>query len=209
MSKQKIGIMGGTFDPIHIAHLRLAECAYEQFGLDQVLFLPAGDPPHKRNAQVLEENHRANMVKLAIAGNPHFAFSDIEIKRDGFSYTSDTLLWLSRENPDREYYFIVGADSLNYMEEWHNPQDIFDHAIILAANRDRLPEEEIDRQIDFLKKRYGARIEKMDLPNLEISSHMLRNMVANGASIRYYVPEAVGQYIEKYKLYQNGADTHA
>lgn len=204
MKKRRIGIMGGTFDPVHIAHLRLAECAYEQFELDEVLFMPSGDPPHKKNKPVLEDNHRANMVKLAIADNPHFAFSDIEIKRDGFSYTSDTLIRLCNENPDAEYYFIVGADSLNYMEKWHNPQDIFDHSVILAANREELPEEEIDKQIDFLHGLYGGRIEKLTFPNLEISSHMLRALVAEGQSIRYYVPESVRQYIETNNLYQNG-----
>lgn len=204
MKKRRIGIMGGTFDPIHIAHLQLAECAYEQFALEQVLFIPSGDPPHKKDVLVLEENHRANMVKLAIENNPHFAFSDIEIKRGGFSYTSDTLIWLCNEHPDQEYYFIEGADSLNYMEDWHNPQDIFDHAVILSANRDKLPEEVIDKRIDFLKGQYGARIKKLELPNLEISSSMLRELVAKGESIRYYVPESVRQYIEENNLYQNG-----
>lgn len=209
MKKRRIGIMGGTFDPVHIAHLRLAECAYEQFQLDEVLFMPSGEPPHKKDKLVLEDNHRANMVKLAIGDNPHFTFSDIEIKRDGFSYTSDTLIWLCEKNPNAEYYFIVGADSLNYMEKWHNPQDIFDHAVILAANREQLPEEQIDRQIAFLHKQFGGKILKLTLPNLQVSSHMLRELAAEGKSIRYYVPESVRQYIEENNLYQNEVESHA
>lgn len=202
MGIKKVGIMGGTFDPIHIAHLQLAECAYEQYGLDEIRFIPAKYPPHKRDRQVLSESIRASMVKIAIAPNPHFTCSDIELNRVGYSYTSDTLSDLAAMEPNSRFYFIVGADSLNYMEEWHHPEEIFERAVILCANRDELPRERIDGKASFLREKFGADIRLIDLPALDISSHMIRDAVASGRSIRYYVTESVYDYITKHHLYR-------
>lgn len=202
MAKERIGIMGGTFDPIHLAHLQLAQCAMEQFELARVVFIPAGDPPHKRTKHVLTENHRAIMVQKAIEGNPRFQFSSMEMEREGYSYTSDTLSWFGRHCQDKEIFFLVGADSLNYMEQWHEPQVIFDNSCILAADRKQVPGEVLEEKIRFLKERYKARIEKLSLPCLEISSSMIRELVRTGRSIRYYVPEAVYEYIRQNHLYE-------
>ena len=114
--KEKIGILGGTLNPVHLGHLMIAEEALEQFNLDKVLFMPSGCPPHKDIAQIASNEHRKNMVELAIRGNDRFLFSDFEMKREGIIYTSDTLKLLKEENPSSEYYFIMGAKSLLYLE---------------------------------------------------------------------------------------------
>ena len=120
--RKRIGIMGGTFDPIHMGHLILGEKAYEQFSLDQVLFMPAGNPPHKRNrAGRASDEQRVEMVRRAINGNPHFALSLIEMNEEGYTYTYRTLENLKKEHPDTDYYFIIGADSLFSFETWMEP----------------------------------------------------------------------------------------
>ena len=121
--RKKIGIMGGPFDPIHVGHLILGEKAYEQLGLDRVWFMPSGNPPHKRNRKGQASNEqRVSMVKKAIAGNPHFELSLIEMNEDGYTYTYRTLERLKEENPDTDYYFIIGADSLYDFATWKKPE---------------------------------------------------------------------------------------
>ena len=124
-TNRKIGIMGGTFDPIHIGHLILGEAAYEQFGLDEVWFLPAGNPPHKRNrAGQAKDAQRVEMVRRAIASNPHFVLCTKEMKDEGYTYSYRTLEAMRKEHPGTEFYFIIGADSLFYFDEWKNPERI-------------------------------------------------------------------------------------
>lgn len=201
MAGKKIGIMGGTFDPIHIAHLRLAETAYDTFRLDQVIFLPASDPPHKAGRNVTDYAKRAEMVRAAIENNPHFICSDIERMRTGYSYTAETLEWFEQEAPENTYYFIVGADSLFYMQDWYAPEKIFQIATILAATRDEITQEQLQMQIAFLTERYHGKIYPLEYANLDISSHMIRALVEKKRSIRYYVPEQVAKYIYEHRLY--------
>lgn len=203
MKGKKIGIMGGTFDPIHIAHLRLAETAYESFGLDQVIFVPAADPPHKAGRRVTPYAKRAEMVKTAIENNPHFICSDIECMRSGYSYTSETLQWFHQEMPGNTYYFIVGADSLLYMEHWHEPETIFRLSRVLATTRGEISYEELLDKIHYLEERFQAEIYPLEYANLNISSNMIRTLVKAGRSIRYYVPERVAAYIYQKQLYGN------
>ena len=200
-SKKKIGIMGGTFDPIHNAHLALAEAAYEQLGLDYVLFIPACQPPHKHKSGVSSADIRTDMVKLAIESNPHFVFSDIELKRTGKSYTVDTLTELHQMNDNAEYYFIMGADSLFAISSWYKPEEIMQKAIIAAGIRDGKTVEEMNTCIDELKERYNADIRFLKFPDLDISSTDLRGIRADGRSIRYLVPEKVNDYIACKGLY--------
>src|SRR5690554_331928 len=122
---KKIGILGGTFDPIQNAHLVLAECSYEQFDLDRVWFMPSKNPPHKINKYIESKEHRSNMIKLAIEDNPHFEFSDFELMRQGLTYTTDTLLMLNQEYTDVKFYFIIGEDSLFDLENWKKPHLLF------------------------------------------------------------------------------------
>ena len=198
---KKIGIMGGTFSPIHIGHLMIAQRAYEEYHLDQIVFLPNGNPPHKAERQVLDASYRADMVRLAIQSHPQFAFSDIELNNDHFSYTSDTLAYFCSQDPEASYYFIVGADSLDYMYRWHEPQEIFSRATILAAPRANLDQEKMEEKILELEQKFQASIKLLHLPNVAISSEWIRKNVKEGYSIHYYVPNSVENYIKEHGLY--------
>lgn len=199
---KRIGIMGGTFDPIHTGHLILGEKAYEQFQLDQVLFMPAGNPPHKRNrAGLASDKQRVDMVRLAIEGNPHFALSLEEMEVDGYSYTYLTLERLKKQNPHSEYYFIIGADSLFQFDTWMKPERISEQAHILAAGRDDKNRKEMEERIKQLSAYYQGNFSYLSTPNVDVSSHMLRDWIKRGESIRYFVPEAVNEYILKNGLY--------
>lgn len=197
----KIGIMGGTFNPIHMAHLILAQSSLEQLALDKVLFMPSKKPPHKRNEIITEDRHREEMVRLAIQDNPSFELSRVELEREGTTYTADTLQELNSKNPDVTYYFIMGADSLFQMESWWEPALIFKLAHIVAAVRGDETRKELKDQAEYLKAKYGAIIHILKTPYLEIASHELRNMAGEGKSIRYYVPEAVCDYIREHQLF--------
>lgn len=200
-STKKIGIMGGTFDPIHNAHLALAEAACEQLELDFVLFIPACQPPHKEKNNVSPADVRSDMVKLAIEDNPRFVFSDIELKRTGKSYTVDTLNELCKSDSNAEYYFILGADSLFAISQWYKPEEIMSKSIIAVGVRDGKTVEEMNACIDKLTEEFNADIRFLKFPDLDISSHDIRNIKAEARSIRYLVPEKVNNYIIKKHLY--------
>jgi nicotinate (nicotinamide) nucleotide adenylyltransferase len=199
----KIGIMGGTFNPIHYGHLFLAENAYEQAGLDKVLFMPSKNPPHKAKPSLVTEQQRVDMIKLAIDDNPHFEISDLELLREGMTFTADTLEELVQINPDKEYYFIVGADSLFMMQNWYKPQSVFDHCVVLAAGRDHAEEATISKQIELLEHTFGARILYVKMPTIQIASAQIRERLQCCRSVRYYVPDAVEEYISRNHLYIN------
>ncbi|MDO4529968.1 MAG: nicotinate-nucleotide adenylyltransferase, partial [Lachnospiraceae bacterium] len=165
----KIGIMGGTFDPIHYGHLILAETAYDRFGMDKVLIMPAGDPYFKVERGVSADEDREAMTRLAIEGNPHFEFSDLELKREGDTYTVDTLKILKEQYPYDDLYLIVGSDTLFQMEKWYKPQEIFQMATILSSRRN-IPNAELEEQMDYLRSKFGAKIVNLYMPNIDISS---------------------------------------
>lgn len=205
--RRKVGIMGGTFDPIHIGHLILGENAYQQFGLDCVLFMPSGNPPHKRERPGrATTQERVEMVALAIQDNPHFILSLAETHEDGYTYTKETLTRLTSENPDTDYYFIMGADSLFTFESWKEPQGICDLCTILVAVRNDVPTQAMDRQIAHIREKYNSRILTLDTPNIEISSEALRDHIRQQRSLRYYLPYPVADYIREHKLYTQEAD---
>ena len=198
---RKIGIMGGTFDPIHIGHLILGENTYLQFGLDKVIFMPSGNPPHKKDREGGTDQQRMDMVKLAIASNTHFEFSDIEMNEDGYTYTYRTLEKLLKEHPDTEYYFIIGADSLFYFDTWKNPQRIADACTLVVATRNHTSDEMLDKKIEFVKHRFNAKIEKLDTENIDCSSSQIRSWIRAGHTVKYYVPDTVINYIHTYHVY--------
>lgn len=198
--KRKIGIMGGTFDPIHIGHLVLAETAKHMFNLDIVYMMPNGNPEYK-SKQITKAQMRLEMVKLAVSDNCNLAVSDVEVKRTGYTYTFETLQELKKNYPLDEIFFILGADSLFSMDSWKHPELIAQNCKILIANRDRTNKEDLEKHMMYLNDKYGMEIALLDCPCLDISSRMLRRMVANGQSIRYYVPECVRQYIIENQLY--------
>lgn len=199
---KRIGIMGGTFDPIHVGHLILGEKAYEQLKLDKVWFMPSGNPPHKqhRRGRATDEQ-RVAMVERAIAGNPHFTLSLIEMNEDGYSYTYRTLERLQKEHPDTEYYFIVGADSLYTFSSWMEPARICRACTLVAAVRDHVPGESLDLQIEKLRREFHGRFLKLDTLNIDISSELVRQWVKEGKSLRYYVPDDVISYIQENRIY--------
>jgi len=199
---KKIGIMGGTFNPIHYGHLFLAEHAYEQMELDEILFMPSNHPPHKASKDIVSNEHRKTMVALAIKDNPHFTLSTLELEREGTTYTVDTLEILTKEQPEAEFFFIVGADSFFAIPYWKNPERILELCSLVVFERDHVEQDQMLKQLEFLTSTYpGAKIFLLKMPTIQISSKKIRERIAENKSIRYYVPADVQDYIEKHNLY--------
>ena len=201
----KIVILGGTFNPIHHGHLILGQAAKEEFGLDEILVMPTKNPAYKTISGGVSEQNRVDMIKLAIANFPYFKFSDMELKREGTTYTVDTLRALTQKDDDCRYYFIMGADSLYQIGTWKDPDQIFHMANILVATRND-SRSALDAQIDYLEEKYGGKIYHLSSPSIEISSNDIRKRCKNGLSIHFFLPEDVIDYIERNDLYGITAD---
>lgn len=199
---RNVGIMGGTFNPIHNGHLTLAKEALRQFSLDEVLFMPCGKPYMKDEKIVESAQARAEMTELAIQDNHYFVLSTIEIEQTGNTYTYQTLEKLKQENPNTEYYYIVGADSLFYMANWRYPERIFRNCCVISAIRGEKTTADLERQIVFLKDKYNADVRLLHTERMDISSSNIRKKIAMGVSIEGDVPEPVKIYIEKKGLYR-------
>ena len=196
--------MGGTFNPIHYAHLLLAENAREQFGLDRIIFIPSGQPymkVQKEDENVPSGELRYQMVKMAIQENPYFTCSRIEIDRPGKTYPVDTLQELQKMYPGDELFFIMGADSLLSMESWYQFEDIFQMAAILVAVRDDTDEKKLTDVITRMKSKYLADIRMVMTGRMDISSTMIREKIKTGKSVRYLLPEDCVEYICLKNLY--------
>lgn len=201
---KRIGISGGTFDPIHYGHLITAEQVREKFSLDKVLFIPSGNPPHKDSQVVTGANHRFNMVCSAIEGNPYFEVSRVEIDRPGKTYTVDTLEQLKNlMGSQSTLFFIIGADVVADLLTWKEPRKVFGLCEFIAVFRPGYHKEDFYKQIDFLKLEYGAKINITEVPMIEISSTQIRERVKNGLSIRYMTHYGVERYINEHRLYLN------
>jgi nicotinate-nucleotide adenylyltransferase len=211
----KIGILGGTFNPIHNAHLRIAEEARDMFGLDRVIFIPAATPPHKPLVGELSFASRLEMVRLAVAENPHFEVSDMEGLRGGRSYSIDTLRALHIDYPEDELFFIVGADSFNDISTWREYAAIFSLCNVVCVQRPgstvsslakalpvaMAPQFCYDSAAKRLTHSSGHCVYALDGVLLDISSSHIRQLVRGGRSIRYLVPDAVDRYIKQQRLY--------
>ena len=197
-SGKRIGIMGGTFNPIHNGHLLLAMKAQEQVLLDKVLFMPSGNSYMKTN--VLETQKRVDMVALAVEHYPDFELSLTEAQKSGNTYTFETLQFLKAANPNTQYYFIIGADILFQIEQWRNPDQIFQMAVLVCAVRDDYDFEAIQEKGSVLAAS-GADIIYLNMPRLDISSTDIRTKVKSGQSISDLVPPAVAHYIEQEHIY--------
>lgn len=195
----KVGIMGGTFNPIHNGHIALAQKAKDYFALNQVLFIPSGVSYMKHD--VLSAEHRYRMTELAIEQYPEFQISDIEYKREGNTYTVDTLQILKEMNPDYHYYFILGADSLFAIETWHQPERLCQLCTIVCAVRDDYTIESIKKQAEHLKVLYQADIVLLPMERIDISSTDIRNACIAGEDVSAFIPDAVVNYIERYHIY--------
>lgn len=202
MNKKKIGIMGGTFDPIHYGHLMLAEQIRTSFNLDQIIFIPVGIAPHKQKHLPASRVHRYMMTLLATASNPYFIVSDIEINREVVSYTIDTVRLLREKyGADDELYFITGADAVMQLDSWKNHEELVKYVKFIGATRPGVDEELLVMKINELSDKIDASIELCSVPALAISSTDIRNRVCDGKSIKYLLPENVESYIFKENLY--------
>lgn len=201
----RLGVMGGTFDPIHIGHLVTAEEARFQFRLDSVVFVPSSRPPHKTGAPQSGVEHRLKMAELAVEGNDATTVSDLEARRQGLSYTIDTLRELHRlRGPSVELYFITGADAILEILTWKDPEELLAESRFIAATR---PGYRLERLKEALPRKNSAgelsiaKVFTMEIPALAISSTDIRERVATGRPFRYLVPEAVWRYIGENRLY--------
>lgn len=190
--------MGGTFDPVHYGHLVIAEEARSRFSLERVIWIPAGDPPHKKGYAVTPQEHRYAMVVLATASNPHFQVSRLELERQGPSYTYDTLLSFREELPDTELHFITGADAILEILTWYRHVEVIRMASFIAVTR---PGYDLGRLSSVLPEEYLPQIHTLNVPGVDISSTDVRRRLRSGEPIRYLLPEAVETYVRKYRLY--------
>jgi nicotinate-nucleotide adenylyltransferase len=200
----RIGIYGGTFDPVHVGHLILAEQAREQSKLDEVWFLLSFRPPQKEDQNITRYEQRVEMLSLAIAGHPAFRVEEIEKERPGLSYTIDTLKELKRRHREHTFLLLIGGDSLADLPGWRDPRGIIEEAGLVVMERPGVPRTTADelRQKLGLPADSPLSLEFVDAPLIEVSSRELRKRVGQGRSIRYYVPRAVEVYVQEKGLYR-------
>jgi len=196
----RIGVLGGTFDPPHYGHLALAETARVQLRLAQVLFVPAGEPPHKPERPITPAHHRAAMVQAAIADNPAFSLSRVDLDRPGPHYTVEMLALLRRQDPEGEWFFLMGGDSLAEFLAWRDPAGIVREArlAVMARSGWEADLEALERAVPGIQER----LVWLDMPRLDISASDLRRRVRQGLPLRYLVPPAVEDYIRRHHLYE-------
>jgi len=198
----KFGLLGGTFDPIHLGHLIIAETVREHLKLSKVIFIPAGQPWLKADREITAAEHRLRMVEIAISGNPYFEVSTYEIDKPGPSYSVDTVAYeRSRIGPDAELYFIVGCDALAELPRWHEPARLVAMCRLVGVGRPSVPKPKI-KALEEAIPGISPRINLLDEPQISISSSEIRERVGAGISIRYLVPPEVEDYIYEHKLYK-------
>ncbi|GLB46759.1 putative nicotinate-nucleotide adenylyltransferase [Philodulcilactobacillus myokoensis] len=190
IKRKKIGILGGTFNPIHNGHLLIADQVQNQLGLDQVLFMPDNIPPHIDPKLAIDAKDRINMINLAINNNPKFSIEKAEIKRGGKSYSYDTMLQLTRMHPYNEYYFIIGGDMVEYLPKWYKINQLINLVHFVGVRRSGYP----------TSSKYP--VIWVDVPYFNVSSTLVRRKIKQRASIRYLVPDQVIKYIKEYHLYE-------
>jgi len=196
---QRLGVLGGTFDPIHYGHLMIAEVLGEELSLDGVLFVPAGAPPHKPNQPITPVAHRLRMTELGAIGNPRFSLSTLDLQPSGQSYTADLLARVAAVHPDAELFFLMGLDSLRDLPTWHHANSIGHIAQLAVAQRPGV-EMDIDAIFEQLPCLRG-RVHLRNTPGIDLSATLLRDRVGAGKSIRYMTPESVRRYILDHGLY--------
>lgn len=197
----RLGLVGGTFDPVHYGHLILAECCREELALDQVWFIPTGNPPHKSAANISPGQHRCEMLELATSGMPQYSVSRIEQDKSSTTYTVDTLQQLTDEDSTRELFFIMGADSLDDLINWKQPQRIAELATIVAVNRGRATLPDRTTLIKDLGEAVVDRIQYVQIPAIDLSSSEIRDRQQSAKSIRFRVPRSVEMYLNENSLY--------
>ena len=201
----RLGIFGGTFDPVHYGHLLLAECCREQCRLDQVWFLPVAIAPHKQRAESAPAQVRVEMLQLAVSGDDAMIVSKLEIDRGGVSYTADSLDAVRKQQPDAELFLLMGADSLHDLPNWYEPERICRLAIPVAVGRFGTPEPDFDAiaGVATPERLEEIRRHRVQMPLIGLSSTELRRRIAAGSGIRFRTPRAVEKYIETHRVYQD------
>ncbi len=201
---KRIGILGGTFDPVHYGHLIIGEMGREALGLDEIWFMPTGLSPHKDEKKITSLEHRLAMLNLVIAKNPGFILSDFEVNSGEVNYTYRTMERLSEQYPEHEIFYFMGGDSLEMFEIWKKPEVISKYCTLVVANRDAVDSE----KIQFFKKKYesmyGTKIQELSIPQFDVSSSVIRQRAKEGKSLRYLLPEEVITYIKEHHLYEDG-----
>lgn len=197
----KVGILGGTFNPIHIGHVKLAEAAYRQFNLSHIYVMPSGQPSSYKDINIIADaDDRCAMIELAIKDFPYMSLSRLEVERCGATYTSDTLKELKQNEYD--IYFIIGADSLLMLDKWHEAEYVMKNCTFLAANRNHHKSDELRARIEYLKKNFDADIKLIELDDIPLSSSDIRSKAASGCDISYAVGDEVYKYIKEHGLYR-------
>lgn len=206
-TNKRLGIMGGTFDPVHYGHLVTAETARAQFNFDKVIFVPSGYPPHKIGQKITEARHRYLMTVLAVATNIYFEVSRIEIDRQGYSYAIDTVSQLKEKyGPEWELYFITGADAVLEILTWKNIERLIEMCTFVAATRPGFDLSILDNKLEQISSIAKDKFLTFEVPALSISSTDIRQRVAAGKPIKYLLPESVERYIYANNLYREGKD---
>jgi len=201
MTRERIGLFGGTFDPPHLGHLILASEAKSQLGLTRLLWTVTPDPPHKQDQLITALEHRLAMVRLAIEDDPSFELSDVELDRPGPHYTLDTIRLVAQQNPEAEIVPVIGGDSLQDLPTWHKPRELVYAAHWVGVMRrpgEEVNLEQLERELPGIK----SKVHYVDAPLLEIASREIRSRVADGRPFRYYLPNPVYEYINAHHLYR-------
>lgn len=203
----RLGILGGTFDPVHYGHLLLAETCREQLDLTEVRLVPAGAPPHKTERGITDGHTRGDMLQLAISGYPEFVVDRREIRRTGPSFTVDTLTEYQSEFSEAELFFLMGADSLRDIPTWRQPERIAELATIVAVNRPGLPAPTNEQVLEWVGPKLAERIKIISMPGTDLSATAMRQRVSNGRNLRFMTPRAVEMFITQHDVYKqsNGA----
>ncbi len=199
---KRLAIFGGTFNPPHIGHLKLAECALRSLNADKIIFMTAGNPPHKNIRNYLSGDIRFEMVKLLISDNENYIASNFEIKKDGPSYTAHTLSEFKAIYPEYELCFIIGLDSFYDLEKWYKPEVIFEKAVIAVSLRGGIDSALFEERKFYYEVKYNAKFEFISMPEIDISSSQIRFKIKNGESIKGLTSDAVEKYITDNNLYK-------
>lgn len=200
---KRIGIMGGTFDPVHNGHILLGKQAYAEYGLDEIWYMPSHVPPHKKDHRITDGKDRLAMLSLAVQDIPYFSVSDFEMKREGNTYTAQTLALLKEEYTNVRFYFIIGADSLFQLENWYHPEQVLSSVSILVSGREyETGGVTMEEKIAELTSRYGADIQILHNEEVDVASADIRKRAADGKEIEKDVPALVAQYIQEHGLYR-------
>lgn len=198
---KKIGILGGTFDPFHKGHFLLAKTAYEQFSLDEVWIMPNGNPPHKKNIEQTDFEIRCEMIRLAIDDTPYMKLCDVEGSEESYHYTYETLGEFHRCYPEDQFYFIIGADSLNDFPTWREPGKITQLCTLLVASRDTDGVEELETKIQEMKSMYGGEFLILNSPKFDAASKEIRKNIKEQADVSAVLFEEEINYIKEHQLY--------